>query len=207
MGRTLLSAVFDFDFRLKDPEGTANQKSGGQQCPAHTTSQMRGRPTLCLNIRMDLIAHLTRLFEYDAWANREVLSNLRVLPAPQPRPLKLMAHILASQHLWMSRLEPMRATLPVWPDLTIEQCEKQVGELQALWKNYLMGKTEAGLAQTVDYKNSQGEPWSSRKDDILMHLITHSAYHRGQAAASVRTAGFAPAYTDFIHSIRQGFVK
>ncbi len=156
---------------------------------------------------MDLIAHLTRLFEYDAWANREVLSNLRGLPAPQPRPLKLMAHILASQHLWMSRLEPRHPTLPVWPDLAVEQCEKRVGELQALWKNYLMGKTEADLAQTVDYKNSQGEPWSSRKDDILMHLITHSAYHRGQAAASVRAAGFTPAYTDFIHSIRQGFVK
>ena len=72
---------FDFDFRLKDPEGTAIQKSGGQACPAHTSSHMRGCPTLCLNIRMDLIAHLTRLFEYDAWANREGLSNLRGLPA------------------------------------------------------------------------------------------------------------------------------
>jgi uncharacterized damage-inducible protein DinB len=89
----------------------------------------------------------------------------------------------------------------------VEECEKHAGELHALWKDYLGTKTEAGLAQTVDYKNSQGEPWTSRVDDILMHLITHSAYHRGQAAASVRAAGFTPAYTDFIHSIRQRFVK
>lgn len=156
---------------------------------------------------MDLIPYLTRLFEYDAWANREVLSNLRGLPAPQPRPLQLIAHVLASQYLWMSRLEPTRQAPPVWPDRTIDECENQTSDLQSLWKNYLAGKTEADLAQTVDYKNSQGEPWSSRKDDILMHLITHSAYHRGQAVAAVRAAGFTPAYTDFIHSIRQGFVK
>jgi uncharacterized damage-inducible protein DinB len=65
------------------------------------------------------------------------LSNLRGLPAPQPRPLKLMAHILASQHLWMSRLEPGHPTLPVWSDLTVEECEKHAGELHALWKDYL----------------------------------------------------------------------
>jgi uncharacterized damage-inducible protein DinB len=40
-----------------------------------------------------------------------------------------------------------------------------------------------------------------------MHLITHSAYHRGQVAMTVRAAGSTPAYTDFIHSIRKGFVK
>lgn len=156
---------------------------------------------------MDLIAHLTRLFEYDAWANREVLSNLLALATPQPRPLKLMAHILASQRLWMARIDPQQQTLPVWPDLTIEDCEKQAADLQALWRNYLRRNSEPDLAQTVTYQNSQGETWSSRKDDILMHLITHSAYHRGQAAAAVRAAGFTPAYTDFIHSIRRGFVK
>ncbi len=156
---------------------------------------------------MDLIAHLTRLFEYDAWANREGLTNLRGLPVPQPRPLKLMAHILASQHLWMSRLEPGHPKPPVWPDLALDECDRQAEELQALWKNYLKGSSEADLAGTVKYQNSNGESWNSRKDDILMHLITHSAYHRGQAAAAVRAAGFTPAYTDFIHSIRQGFVK
>ena len=161
---------------------------------------------------MDLIAHLTRLFAYDAWANREVLSGLRSLATPQPRPLRLMAHVFASQRLWMARLEPNSSvqdpkTLPVWPDLTMEQCDTQAAGLEALWKNYLAVRTEADLAETASYQNTKGEPWTSRKDDILMHLITHSAYHRGQAAAAVRAAGFTPAYTDFIHCIRQGFVK
>ena len=95
----------------------------------------------------------------------------------------------------------------MWPEFTLEACEREAAELPVLWKNYLAGKSEADLAAPVTYQNSKGETWSSRKDEILMHLITHSAYHRGQVAAAVRAAGFTPAYTDFIHSIRQGFVR
>ena len=95
----------------------------------------------------------------------------------------------------------------MWPEFSIEECGRQAAELTVLWKNYLAGKSEADLAKPVSYQNSKGETWSNRKDDILMHLITHSAYHRGQVAAAVRASGSTPAYTDFIHSIRQSFVK
>lgn len=156
---------------------------------------------------MDLIAHFTRLFAYDGWSNQEVLAGLRAGPAPPPRALELMAHIFSAERLWMERLEHKPQTLPVWPQFTLEECDRQAAELPALWEKYLAGSTAADLAEPVRYRNSRGEAWSSRKDDILMHLITHSAYHRGQVAAAVRAAGSAPAYTDFIHSIRQGFVK
>jgi uncharacterized damage-inducible protein DinB len=35
----------------------------------------------------------------------------------------------------------------------------------------------------------------------------HSSYHRGQIAADMRAAGVTPAFTDFIHAVRQGFVE
>ena len=107
----------------------------------------------------------------------------------------------------MDRLEQKAQTFPVWPGFTIEECETHAAELPALWMSYLAKSSEADLAEPVSYQNSKGETWSSRKDDILMHLITHSAYHRGQVAATVRATGSTPAYTDFIHSIRQEFVK
>jgi uncharacterized damage-inducible protein DinB len=162
---------------------------------------------LCLNNVMDLIAHFTRLFAYDGWANQEVLAGLRTQGTPLPRALELMAHIFASERLWMARLEQKPHSLPVWPKFTIEECDHQAAELPGLWKSYLANHSEADLAEPVSYRNSKGEPWGSRKDDILMHLITHSAYHRGQVAMAVRASGSTPAYTDFIHSIRQGFVK
>jgi uncharacterized damage-inducible protein DinB len=172
-------------------------------CPGSCTQNHR----LCLNSVMDAIAHFTRLFAYDAWANDEVLAGLRTAATPQPRALELMAHIFSAERLWMERLEQKPQTLPVWPKFTIEECDKQAAELPSLWKLYLANSSEADLAEAISYRNSKGEPWSSRRHDILMHLITHSAYHRGQVAMTVRAAGSTPAYTDFIHSIRKGFVK
>jgi uncharacterized damage-inducible protein DinB len=150
---------------------------------------------------------MTRLLDYDAWANREVLANLRAAETPPPRALKVIAHILAGERLWLERLQQREEKLPVWPEPTLEECQKQAAELSLLWKKYLAASSEADLAKSVSYKNSKGESWSSRKDDVLMHVVMHSAYHRGQIAADMRAAGLTPAYTDFVHSIRQGFVK
>jgi uncharacterized damage-inducible protein DinB len=41
---------------------------------------------------------------------------------------------------------------------------------------------------------------------MLTHVLFHSAYHRGQIALQMRASGMEPAYTDFIHAVRQGFV-
>jgi uncharacterized damage-inducible protein DinB len=156
---------------------------------------------------MNLVDHFARLFTYDDWANREVLANLQAAPAASPQSLKLVAHVLAAERLWLERLSQQEQTLPVWPQFTIEQCVDQLAALASLWKNYLAAGSEAELEKSVSYRNSKGEAWSSRKEDILMHVIMHSAYHRGQVATAVRAAGSTPAYTDFIHSVRQGFVK
>jgi uncharacterized damage-inducible protein DinB len=156
---------------------------------------------------MDMIRHLRRLFVYDDWANREVLAALRASDAPPARSLKLMAHILSAERLWLERLQEQQQTLTVWPDFSLEQCATQAAELPPLWRNYLGESKEADLTGSVRYRNSKGENWSSRKEDILLHVIMHSAYHRGQIATDVRAAGLTPAYTDFIHSVRQGLIE
>jgi uncharacterized damage-inducible protein DinB len=156
---------------------------------------------------MNLVDHFARLFTYDDWANREVLANLQAAPAASPQSLKLVAHVLAAERLWLERLSQQEQTLPVWPQFTIEQCDDQLEALASLWGNYFAAGSEAELERSVSYRNSKGEAWSSRENDILMHVIMHSAYHRGQVATAMRAAGSTPAYTDFIHSVRQGFVK
>ncbi len=78
--------------------------------------------------------------------------------------------------------------------------------MAALWKEFLSPANEAELSFPVSYKNTKGESFTSAKEDVLLHVITHSAYHRGQIAAEMRAGGVTPAYTDFIHAVRQGFV-
>jgi uncharacterized damage-inducible protein DinB len=154
---------------------------------------------------MTMIEHIRRLFVYDDWANWEVLGAIRVAGSPL-RPLKLMSHILSAERLWFERMKGQRQTFPVWPDFTLQQCVEQAAELPLLWKDFLSPANEAERSIPVSYKNTKGESFTSAKEDVLLHVITHSAYHRGQIAADMRAAGFTPAYTDFIHAVRQGFV-
>jgi uncharacterized damage-inducible protein DinB len=156
---------------------------------------------------MELLEHFRRQFAYDAWANREVLAGLKASAHPPARPRQLMAHILSAERLWLERIRQQPQGLPVWPDFTLDQCEEQITDLARLWAEFFSQISSAGLSATVVYKNTKGEPWTSSVEDILTHVLLHSAYHRGQIASQVRAGGDQPAYTDFIHAVRQGLVE
>lgn len=156
---------------------------------------------------MTLMDHFRRQLEYDTWANREVLRSLRALADPPESCLRLLAHVIAAERLWLARIQAATPPMPVWPDLPFDACETQLAELHRAFTDYFDRELPAALDHEIRYKNSKGEPWASRVDDILTHVFFHSAYHRGQIATHMRQAGFAPAYTDFIHGIRQGLVK
>lgn len=178
-----------------------------------------------MNGAVNMVEHLRRLFAYDAWANGQTLASLaaartvsapaapRVAPAapraaPPERARRFMAHVVATEKLWLGRLEEDR-TPPgqVWPDLTLERCQEEADSMVGLWKPYLDSLVPSRLAETIPYTNTRGESWTSAIGDILMHVVLHSAYHRGQIASELSTAGFEPATTDFIHGVRQGLIE
>jgi uncharacterized damage-inducible protein DinB len=153
--------------------------------------------------RLEWLRHFVN---YDNWANKEVLAAFREAhPLPQ-RPLQLMAHIIGAEFIWWSRIKGTQAPLAVWAELSLDECEKHVAELFALWSDYLKQLRPDQLSNVVNYKNSKGEPWGSSIQDIIVHVAFHSTYHRGQIAAEMRAAGFTPAYTDYIQGVRTGAI-
>jgi uncharacterized damage-inducible protein DinB len=156
---------------------------------------------------MDLLEYLRHKFAYDEWANREVLDSLKAGVAPATQTVRLLAHILSAERLWLERIRKQPQSLPVWPEFSLDQCETQIADLARLWREQLSQCSTARLSESVSYQNSKGEPWSSTVEDILTHVLLHSAYHRGQVAIQMRTAGETPAYTDYIHAVRQGLIE
>ena len=140
-----------------------------------------------------------RLFDYNDWANREEVRHLRSLSVPPHKAVKVLAHIVGTEWLFLGRLRGEKAAV-VWPDLTLDQIAEQIDRLHKEWPR------EFGREDVVEYVNSKGEKWSSRADDILMHVIIHGGYHRGQIATIVRQSDETPAYTDYIHCVRSGFI-
>src|SRR4051812_8134030 len=110
-----------------------------------------------------------RLFLYDDWANREVLASLSRPPSLPPKALRWLAHILAAERLWLNRLRADPTPVVVWPDWTLDPCAVEIEELADLYRTYLGFLTPEGLQASVPYVNSQGEPWTSRVEDVLMH--------------------------------------
>lgn len=155
---------------------------------------------------MNLADYLRREFAYDAWANGEVLAAINAAGA-DAQSVRLMAHILAAERVWLERLRQQPQSVPVWPQPDLARCEQEAAELAKLWREYLELLTAGDIAQTISYKNSKGESWTSAIVDVLTHVVMHSAYHRGQIASHMRASGHIPAYTDFIHGVRQGFVE
>ena len=152
------------------------------------------------------IHELDRLFAYNHWANEEVVKGFITVGSPPPKAVAIFAHVIAAERLWWQRLQNAPASVAVWPEFTVSECERQLGELRSMWQTVLGGINEAGLSRTVSYKNAKGESFSSNVGDILLHVIMHGTYHRGQIATLVRQSGSAPSYTDFIHAVRNGYV-
>ena len=141
---------------------------------------------------------LERLFTYDDWANREEVARLRGV-ASTAAALRLLAHIIAAQWLWITRIRDESAKMAVWPELSLDQCAAEIDRLRAAWQNILQ---TVDRESTIHYRNSKGEAWSNSVDDILTHVVMHGAYHRGQIATLLRQGGDTPAYTDYIQAVR-----
>ncbi|MBA3443268.1 MAG: DinB family protein [Gemmatimonadales bacterium] len=152
-----------------------------------------------------MMDHLRRLLQYDAWANRETLESLRKA-APPPKSLRWMAHIVGAEFIWLARLRGETSPLAVWPELDVGACGARLEELSRRWPEYL-DDTSKSITGIVSYTNSKGEVWTSTVEEILTHVPFHSAYHRGQIATDLRAAGMVPAYTDYIHAVRQGCIR
>jgi len=147
-----------------------------------------------------------RLFRWDEWANRAALESIRTLAPPPERALGLMAHIAGASWLWLSRVEDEPSPLAVWPALGPARIAEELDAVSRAWAALLRRLPASTLSREIAYTNSKGEPWTSRLEDVLLHVSFHGERHRGQIAAEVRAAGGEPAYTDYIHAVRSGLV-
>ncbi len=146
--------------------------------------------------------HLTRVFQHLEWADARVLQSLRDAHTVLKKDLDLYAHILGSEHVWLSRIHGAPAKVAIWPPLTLDECEKLAAENAAAYLKLASELTPQSRERRITYRNSAGDQFTSTLEDILTHVSLHGAYHRGQIAASLRASGGVPVPTDYIAFVR-----
>ncbi len=151
-----------------------------------------------------MIDHLRDLFRYDHWANRRWLNRLRALDDVPERTRSIMAHLPATKRVWIIRLRGEDASdVAIWPSLDWAACEDLLQATHRQYTAFMNACSEPDLTAEATYHNSQGTAYRTPVREVLMHVLTHNHYHRGQIAQAVRRQGHDPVNTDYITFSRQ----
>jgi len=145
---------------------------------------------------------LNKLLDHLEWADRRVLDSLLAMPHPDARALDLYAHVLGTEHVWLSRILERTPREKVWPQLSLEAAAILAAENAAALRALLASNSPDQLQRRVAYTNSAGLAFESTVEDMLLQVVLHGCYHRGQVALVVRGAGAEPSPTDYIAFVR-----
>ncbi len=141
--------------------------------------------------------YFLKLYQYNDWANRRVLSCIDLQKVNDEKILSLMGHIVAAQFLWLHRIKALSPPdLKLWGPYTLPQLTKLAEDAGKQWIQFVE-KTDT-FNRELSYTNYVGEPYVNNVETIMIHLVNHSTYHRAQIALLLRQKDFEPVNTDLI---------
>lgn len=158
---------------------------------------------------MELSGYFRSLFEYDAWANRQVLNAAALLSEEQlARPLNqswgsvrgLLVHMMSAQWVWLNRLngESPAGMLKEADFQTLAAIEARWKTIQAGLHEYLLSQDAASLSREIHYANTRGQAFHLPAWQILAHLANHGTHHRGELATAFQALGVAHSEEDYL---------
>jgi uncharacterized damage-inducible protein DinB len=145
------------------------------------------------------------LFDHLAWADARARESIAGMPesAVRDRALALYAHIVAIEHAWLARFEERTPEYPQWPSLSLEAAGALATSSAAGLRSIATAAGSEGLYATITYRSRAGIECRNSLWEILMHILLHGTYHRGQIALLARDGGGVPASTDFSTYLRE----
>jgi uncharacterized damage-inducible protein DinB len=154
---------------------------------------------------MQTVDTLQQLLAYNEWANNRAIQFLKDDQNARPNALRPLIHLLIAEKEWLMRFTQNRDTTGAnfWPEISLSDCEALANEVHRAYAELVNSLTEEKLDAVATYENSKGVGYETKYRDIFLHVLLHSAYHRGQVAMALRAAGGTPANTDYIAFVRE----
>jgi len=148
------------------------------------------------------VEHLRRLYDYNDWANRRIITALKENSVEKAR--KILAHLLITEQEYFERLYGKDSKgFDFWQDLSIEECGALARTTAERFEKLLRRFEEEGLDLTARYRTSEGVWHENTFRELLTHVLFHSSIHRGNIMLNLREAGFAPPKIDYIIYLRE----
>src|SRR5690606_28278280 len=135
------------------------------------------------------------LLDYNYEMNRRLIQLfIENKTTTDARTTSLLSHILNAQQVWNSRIlgETHFGVGQLNPN------DKLEGINQSVYQNSLEIVQHIELKYVIHYNNSPGNSLTNSVCDMLLQVLNHGTYHRGQIASAFRALGVGRSVSDYI---------
>jgi len=153
------------------------------------------------------------MYQFHVWANQRMFDRLKELPREIytqevqsifPTVSAAMAHIYMTDSVWMDILagKSMNEALAYMLPKEKELGEKSLEELEAMYASLaerfqVFLNQQEDLEQTIMLDNPYAGKRETRLSEIILQVVNHGTYHRGNVSAMLRQMGHASIMTEY----------
>lgn len=156
--------------------------------------------------------HPANMYHYHVWANQTIIGRVKELPndvlsqevnSSFPTIAHALSHIYAIDKTWylvltgMGMPEAMQACGPDYAKVygSVEEYEELYTKLSEQVGQWLGSGVDVEQAFMLD--NPFAGPRETRLSEIVLHLVNHGTYHRGNISTMLRQLGHASTLNDY----------
>ncbi|MFB0840822.1 DinB family protein [Paenibacillus oleatilyticus] len=159
------------------------------------------------------MSNAVTMYEYHAWANQTMLNRLKELPQDIykqeivsifPSVSKAMAHIYTVDNSWLEIAagKAMKEAMGQAGQVTKEAERQSIEGLQAMFaalseRYRAFFREQADLEKAIVLDNPYAGIRETRLSEIVMQVVNHGTYHRGNISAMLRQMGHASVMTEY----------
>lgn len=162
------------------------------------------------DVLMSASSLLQSLFSYKAWANEELFASLAQVDAEAHKSerhaaIRLLNHIYVVDRIFAAHLSGQAhsytaSNTPETP--TLEELLAAVRESDRWYIEHVASLSAEALAERLSFAFTDGDRGSMSREEMLVHVSTHGAYHRGAVGRIMAQVGTPPPrdlLTRFLH--------
>jgi len=158
-----------------------------------------------------MMKSLSNLTKYNVWANNKFIENLQMqdekildmqLQSSFPTILDTCKHMWLGELGWLSRMKNLG-----WKTDELDTFAGSPNDLFKAWQNtsreYIKFTKTENLETETKFAHDEFE-YSIKRSDIILTIINHGNYHRGQIVTMLRQLGVKQIpKTDYIEWVRE----
>ncbi len=152
------------------------------------------------------------MYHYHAWANQTIIGRIKELPSPVltqevnssfPTIAHALSHIYMVDKSWYMVVtgtdmkEALQACLPLNERVlsSADEYAHNFARLSEQFKDWFRGQTD--LERTIMLDNPYAGIRQTRLSEIVLQLVNHGTYHRGNISAMLRQLGHPSVMNDY----------